>query len=201
MSEHLLKEEELARVVVAHQHLVIGECLTECMRCDMDVKSKLTPNFLQDPLGGVAVYRLIHVASPVTLASEHVVTQLNTICVLQVEYHGVDHRTVDRDVPVLWNLPCFAGLLLQNREGGLEPELFVDQVGEPQRKQIADAESKVDTNDEQHVVSVSAVIYEPFRDAVDIVDALDWFTGVFVGDLVGCILVCGCDHSAKHHVP
>lgn len=161
MAEDLLEEQQLAWVIVAHQHLVEGERLAERMCRNVDVEAKRSTDFLQNSLYRVAVHRGVGSTTSVTLSSEHIVTELHARCILQVEGDCIDHSIVDGDVSVLLNLPGVSRLLLKDGEGCFEPELIIDDVGEPEREQVADTEPEVDTNDEEHVVSVSPVGDEP----------------------------------------
>jgi len=157
VSEYLLEEQELAGIIAAHHHLVITEGLSQRMGCDPCFDAQSLSNLLQHPIYGHPTHRLVLVTTSVAFAPEHVVVELPG-GVLQVQFHGVHHGFVNRDVAVLLNLAGLLGLLLQYREGSLEGEALVDQVAEPQLNQITDAESEVDAYDEEHVVAVALLL-------------------------------------------
>ena len=157
VSEYLLEEQELARIIAAHHHLVITEGLSQRVGCNPCFDTQSLSDFLQHPIYGHPAHRLVLVTASVALAPEHVVVELPG-SVLQVQFHGVHHGFVNRDVAVLLNLAGLLGLLLQYRKGSLEGEALVDQVAEPQLNQITDAESEVDAYDEEHVVAVALLL-------------------------------------------
>ena len=158
-------------------------------------------DLFQNSLDGVAVHRLVVASAPVALTTKHIVTQLHTGGMLKVEHDRIDHRIVDGDVSVLLNLSGVLSLLLQNGEGGLEPELLIDQMGETKREQIADTKTKVDANDKEHIVSVSTLADEPVGDRVDVINALDRITGMLASNLVGSILDSRSDQTFSENSP
>ena len=97
-------------------------------------------------------------ATTVGLASEHIVTQADARCVLQIGDDCLTDCSVDGDVPVTLVLPSIAGLLLEDGEAGLEGQVLVDEVGEAELTEVAHSKSKVDTNDEEHIVTEALVV-------------------------------------------
>lgn len=134
--------------MIADQHLVVSEGLAQSVGGYHDVKTERIGDLLQDPVDGHPAQRLVLILASVGLAGEHVVTEVDAGGVLQVQRHSIHHGVVDGDVAVLLDFAGVAGLLLQNREGGFESKFIIDQMTEPQGKQIADSKSEVDSDDE-----------------------------------------------------
>ena len=138
---------------------------------------------------------LVLILSPVTFTPEHVVAQMNIRGVLQIEKNCVPYSFIDTDVAVFLNLPRISGLGLQNGEAGLECEVVVDQVGEPQQSQVTDSQPKVNTHNEEHVISPSSLVDQVLGDTVDILHALDRLSSVLRSQVIGDILNRWCDEA------
>ena len=146
--------------------------------------------------------RLILVLSPVALTPEHVVAQMNIRGVLQIEKNCVPYSFIDTDVAVFLNLPRISGLGLQNGEASLECEVVADQVGEPQQSQVTDSQPKVNTHNEEHVVSPSSLVDQVLGDTVDILHTLNRLSGVLRSQVIGDILNRWCDEAGLDlHAP
>ena len=123
-------------------------------------KAEVIGNTLHDIVNGVAVEGLVRGRTVVALRPEHVIAQPHVGCILKVQGDSFDNGSIDGDIPVLLMLSGVLGFLLQNSKAVFEGELFVDDMGEPEQTQIADAKTEVDTNDEEHVVPVPFVLDE-----------------------------------------
>ena len=75
-------------------------------------------------------------------------------------------------------LACVPGLLFQNGEPVTESAIIIDDVGEAQRAKVADTKSKVNANDEQHIVSETLLSNEELGDADDVIHTLDGLSSV-----------------------
>ena len=133
--------------MVADQHLVVSEGLAESVSSHHDVKTERIGDLLQDPVDGHPAQRLVLVLAVIGVAGEHVVAQVDAGGVFQVQRYSIDYGVVDCDVAVLLDFAGVAGLLLQDREAGLESKFIIDQMTEPQGEQVADSKSEVDSND------------------------------------------------------
>ena len=69
-------------------------------------------------------------------------------------------------------------------------------MGEAQRAKVADAKSKIDTNNEQHIISEPLLSNQELRDADDVIHALDRFSGV-LDSKVGMYLFSGGGDEAS----
>lgn len=148
VTEDLLEQQESPGIVIADQHLVVSEGLAESVGCYHDVKTERIGDLLQDSVDGHPAQRLVLILAVIGVAGEHVVAQVDAGGVFQVQRHSIDHGVVDCDVAVLLDFAGVAGFLLQDREAGLESKFIIDQMTEPQGKQITDSKSEVDSNDE-----------------------------------------------------
>ena len=126
-------------------------------------------------------YGLTAVLPSIGFTHKQIVVHLHlAVGMLQIESNRFSHRVVDGDIAILLTLAGVPGLLLEHWKLVLERKIVVDQVGEPECSEIAHAESKVDTNDEHHVVPVSTLGNEIPGDAHDVIHTLDW---------IGCMLL------------
>ena len=173
--QHLREKQELPRVVVTHYHLVEGEGLPESVSRHLDVQVKIVCDSFQDPIDGFPIQRFVAVLSSVGFTSEHIVTEGNSRCMLQIQDHCIDDCCVDGDVSVLFLLPCVSGLLFEDWETILKGEVVIDQIGEPKHSEITDSKSKVNTNNEQHIVTVAFILDQVVGDPHDVIHRLDWF--------------------------
>ena len=94
----------------------------------------------------------------VGLATEQVIAQAHIGGVLQIGDDCLSNSGVDGDVAVPLVLPGIAGLLLEDGEAGLEGQVIVDEVSEAKLPEVTHSESKVDANDEQHIVTIPLVV-------------------------------------------
>lgn len=147
VTEDLLEQQESPGVVIADQHLVVSEGLAESVGCYHDVKTERIGDLLQDPVDGHPAQRLVLILTVIGVAGEHVVTQVDAGGVFQVQRYSIDYGVVDCDVAVLLDFAGVAGLLLQDREAGLESKFIIDQMTEPQGEQVADSKSEIDSYD------------------------------------------------------
>ena len=131
----------------------------------------------------------------VGFTTEHIVAEADIRSVLEVESDRLDDRIVDGDVAICLALTGITGLLLEHRETILECAVVVDEVGEAEHTQVAYAESKVDANDEEHIVSVSTILNKVVRDGENVVHTLDWFSGVFRCELTVSIFCSRSDET------
>lgn len=171
---------------MAHQHLVVAERLTQRMGGHFHRQVEFIGDALQEPVNRFHTQRLVDVAATVGLTAEHIVTQADIRCVLQIESHRFNDGVVDSDVAVLLALAGVARLLLEHGEAVAECAVVVNKIGEPKHPQVAGAESKVDTDDEQHVVTIAPVGNKVLGDAEDIIQALDRFGSVLCSKLAVC---------------
>ena len=195
MTENLLEQQESPGIIVAHQHLVVGEGLAERMSSYLSLKTERTSDFLQYPIDGHSTHRLVQVPAVVGFAAEHEVAETDAGGVLQIQRHSIDHGVVDRDVTIL---PDFAGvrsLLLQDRECGSESKFIIDQVTEPETEQVADSKTEIDSYDEQHIISVPSASQEPGRHLLYVLNILNRFRSVLAGDEIRCVFDGGRDQT------
>jgi len=178
VTKYLLEKQQLAGVVAAHHHLMIGEGLTQCMGRHTITKAKVFSDTLKHKVNGLLADRLVFVHSIIGLAAEHIVAEVNAGRVLKVQGHSFYNCCVDGDIAVALTLAGVSRLLLQNRKTVTESAIIVDDVSEPKYTEVTDTKSKVDTNNEQHIISESLLSNQELRDADDVVHALDWLGGV-----------------------
>jgi len=153
--EHLLQEQELAVVIMRHQHLVVAERLAERMRRHLHIKTEVGSDALKDTVNRLDAEWFVNTTAVIGYATEHIVAQAHTIRVLQVERHSFPNSLVDSDVTVLLALAGVTCLLLEHREAILERKVVVDEIGEPKHTKVANTESKVDADNKEHIVAVS----------------------------------------------
>ena len=139
---------------------------------------------------------LVLVGTIVGFTAEHVVTEPNTRGVLQIKSNCFDYCSVDGDVSVALMLTGVLGLLLQNREPISEGAVIIDEVGEPKCDQVAHTEAKVDSNDEEHIVSIALLPNKELGDADDVVHVLDWLSGMFRGKLLSYLFGSRSDETS-----
>ena len=77
-----------------------------------------------------------------------------------------------------------------------EGKVIVDQMGEPQDSQVTDSQPKVNSNNEEHVISPSLLADQELGDTDDILHALDRLSSVLRCQLVGGVLGCWGDKSS-----
>lgn len=184
VTEHLLEKEKLSGVVPTHDHLVVSKRLAEGMGRHSISKAKVSCNALQHGINRSPVDWLILIRAIIGLTAEHVVTEPNTRSVFKIEGDCLNYCSVDGDVAVSLMLTGVFGLLLQNRESISEGAVIIDEVGEPKCDQVAHAEAKVNSNDEEHIVSITLLSNKELGNADDVVHVLDWLSGVFWGKLL-----------------
>ena len=103
---------------------------------------------------------------------------MNTGRVLKIQGYGFHNCCVNGDVAVALTLASVPCLLLQNRKAVTEGTIVIDDMSEPKHTEVADTKSKVDTNNEQHIISEPLLSNQELRDADDVIHALDRFSGV-----------------------
>ena len=195
MVEHLLEQEQSSLVVASAHHHPVAEGLAERMGGHLDVQVKVVSDTLEDTVNGLDAERLIDVAAVVGFTTEHIVAEADIRSVLEVESDRLDDRIVDGDVAICLALTGITGLLLEHRETILKGAVIVDEVGEAEHTQVAHAESKVDADDEEHIVSVSTILNKVVRDGENVVHTLDGFSGVFRCELTVSIFCSRSDET------
>ena len=178
VTKYLLEKQQLAGVVAAHHHLMIGEGLTQCMGRHTITKAKVFSDTLKHKVNGLLADRLVFVHSIIGLAAEHIVTEANVWSVLKVQGHSFYNCCVDGDIAVALTLAGVSRLLLQNGKTVTESTIIIDDMSEPKYTEVTDTKSKVDTNNEQHIISEPLLSNQELRDADDVVHALNRFSGV-----------------------
>lgn len=191
VTEHLLENEELPRVIAAHHHLMVSKGLTEGVAADLRVDIAVAGYALEyvvhrHPGEGIVAVLVV------TLTVEHVIVELRG-AIDQIEGNSLYNCVVDRYIAVLLHLASITGLLLKDGELGLEAQVVIYDAGEPQRKKVADTKAEVDAHYEEHVVTVALVFDQKRRDPVDVIHALDRLGGVVDHDLVLDSLSIGGD--------
>lgn len=184
VAKHLLEEEKLPWVVPTHNHLVVSKRLAEGVCRHSISKAKVSCNAFQHGINRSSMDWLILIRAIIGLAAEHVVTEPNTRSVFKIEGDRLNYCSVDGDVAVSLMLTGVLGLFLQNRESISEGAVIIDEVGEPKCDQVAHTEAKVNSNDEEHVVSITLLSNKELGNADDVVHVLDWLSGVFWGKLL-----------------
>ena len=91
--------------------------------------------------------------------------------VLKVQGDSFDNCGVNGDVAVALMLACVP-VFFQNGEPVTKSAIIIDDVGEAQRAKVADTKSKVNANDEQHIVSETLLSNEELGDADDVIHTL-----------------------------
>lgn len=196
VAKHLLEKQELPGVVAAHDHLVIGERLTQRVGSHPITKTEVFRHTLQHGIDGLLADGLVLVTSIIRGTAEHIVAQVDTRGILQIEGNCFHHGGVDGDVTVALMLPSVLGFLLQNGEAVTEGTVVIDEVGEPEGSQVTHSETKVDTNDEQHIVSKPLFLNEELGDTDDIIHTLDGLSGMLLGKLTVNLLSGGGDETS-----
>lgn len=160
VTHHLLQKEKLPGVIVRHNHLMVSKSLTKRVGRHLNVEVEVFGEPFQNPVDGVPMDGLVLRATMVGLASEHIVTQTWRFWqVLQICDDGLLNCSVDGDVAVPLMLPSIASLLLKDWEASLEAlAVFIDEMSEAELPEVAHSESKVDANDEEHIVTVTPII-------------------------------------------
>ena len=69
-------------------------------------------------------------------------------------------------------------------------------MGEAQRAKVADTKSKVNANDEQHIVSETLLSNEELGDADDVIHTLDGLSSVLDSKVVVHLLSSGSDETS-----
>ena len=139
---------------------------------------------------------LILVYSIIGLAAEHIVTEANVWSVLKVQGDSFDNCGVNGNVAVALMLACVPGLLFQNGEPVAKSAIIIDDVGEAQRAKVADTKSKVNANDEQHIVSETLLSNEELGDADDVIHTLDGLSSVLDSKVSVHLLGGGSDETS-----
>ena len=93
-------------------------------------------------------------------------------------------------------LACVPSLLFQNGEPVTEVAIIIDDVGEAQRAKVADTKSKVNTNNEQHIVSKALLPNEELGDADDVIHILDGLSSVLDSKVGVHLLSSGSDKTS-----
>ena len=94
----------------------------------------------------------------VGLATEQVIAQAYIGGVLQICDDCLSNSGVDGDVAVPLVFPGIACLLLEDGEAGLKGQVIVDEVSETELPEVAHSKPEVDTNDEEHIVTIPLVV-------------------------------------------
>ena len=69
-------------------------------------------------------------------------------------------------------------------------------MSEPKHTEVTDAKSKVDTNNEQHIISESLLSNQELRDTDDVVHALDGLGGVLDSEVGMYLFGSGGDEAS-----
>lgn len=159
-------------------------------------KSKVTSNAFEHRVNGLLANGFVLVHSIIGLAAEHIVTEANVWSVLKVQGDSFNNCGVNGDVAItlmLARVPC---LLFQNGEPVTEGTVIIDDVCEAQGAKVADTKSKVNTNNEQHIVSETLLSNEKLGDADDVIHALDGLSSVFDSKVGVHLLGGGSDETS-----
>lgn len=160
MTHHLLEKQELSGVIVGHHHLMVSKCFPESMSGHLDVEVKVFGDTLENSVYRVPMDRLVLGATMVGLTSEHIVTQIRRLGeALKVCDDSLFNCSVNGDMTIPLVLPGVAGLLFKDREAGLEAlTVFIDEMSEAELPQVTHSQSKVDANDEEHIVTEAPIV-------------------------------------------
>lgn len=112
----------------------------------------------QNPVNGVPMDGLILGTTVVGLTTEQVVAQADIGSILQISDDGLADGCIDGNVAVPLVLPGIASLLFEDGEAGLEGHIIIDEMSEAELPEVAHSESKVDANDEEHIVTVTPIV-------------------------------------------
>lgn len=166
------------------------------MSCHAVTKSKVTSNAFEHRVNGLLADGLILIHSVIGLAAEHIVTEANVWSVFKVQGDSFNNCGIDSDVAIALMLACVPSLLFQNGKPVTEGAIIIDDVGEAQRAKVADAKSKVNTNDEQHIVSETLLSNEELGDADDVIHTLDGLSSVLDSKVGVHLLSGGSDETS-----
>lgn len=89
-----------------------------------------------------------------------------------------------------------SGSSFQNGEPVTKGAIIIDDVGEAQRAKVADTKSKVNANDEQHIVSETLLSNEELGDADDVIHTLDGLSSVLDSKVSMHLLGGGSDETS-----
>ena len=195
MTEDLLEQEQLTGVVVGHEHLMESKGLSQGVGRHMDIQTEVLANTTDDSINGIAVDRNIFVAASIAFTSEHIIAELYARCIFKVQGYGFDDSRVDGNVPITLLLSGILGLLFQNGKGVLEGAVGINNMRESKGKQIADSQTEVYANDEEHIISIPFLANKELGDPVDILDVLDRLCGMLSSDLVVGVFGSGGDEA------
>ena len=138
---------------------MVSKCLPESMSGHLDVEVKVFGDTLENSVHRVPMDRLVLGATMVGLTSEHIVTQIRRLGeALQVCDDSLFNCSVNGDMTILLVLPGVAGLLFEDWEAGLECHIVIDEMSESELPQVAHSQSKVDANDEEHIVTEAPIV-------------------------------------------
>lgn len=157
--EHLLQEQKASGIVMAANHHPIAEGLTKRVGRHAVGEAEVAGDAFEGYVDGLSGQRVVLVLSPIGFRPEHIVAQAYAGSMFEIKRYGFDDGVVNSDVAVLLPNTGVTGLLLEDGEAVFEGEVRIDDVGEPKRLQVRNAEPKVDTDDEQHVVPIPALLY------------------------------------------
>ena len=159
------------------------------------VQIQLVSDTLQNHIYGANGQRLIQVAAAIGQTAEHEVAEAHTGSIFQIQGDGFDDSVIDSDISIFFTLTGITCLLLEHRERIAERTIIINKIREAKHAKIACAKSEVDTDDEQHIVTIPSAIYKELRDAEDIVHTLDRLGGVFRGELTSGVFNSGGDKA------
>ena len=175
---------------------MIGEGLTQCVGSHTITKTKVFGDTLKHKVNGLFADRLVFVHSIIGLAAEHIVAEVNTGRVLKIQGHSFHNCCVNGDVAVALTLTSVPCLLLQNRKAVTEGTIVIDDMSEPKHTEVTDTKSKVNTNNEQHVISEPLLSNQKLRDADDVIHALDRLGGVLDSKVCMYLFSSGGDEAS-----
>ena len=158
---------------------MISKGLPQRVSGHLIAKTKIGSDAFENVVSSLSSERSVCVLVAIALAPEHVVTELDSWCIGQIKSYGFDYSFIDSDATVLSVLPCVLRLLFQNVEAITERAVIINDIGEPDLQKVADTESEVNANDEEHVVSVSSLVDKVLGYTDDVIHVLDWFRCVF----------------------
>ena len=190
MTVYLLQESQLPRIITGHPHLMVTERLAKSVSRYMAVELQGIGSLFQYTFRAISSDRLIGVLARMMRGSEQIVAQAYVRSICQIEGDRIDYRLVDSHVSVPAYLSGILRLLLQYRESLFKSQILVNEIGEPQRQQVADTKPKVDTKDEEHVISVALMVYIPFAHTLYISDVLYRVARMIGSQFVVCTFDC-----------
>lgn len=139
---------------------------------------------------------LIGITAVIGLTAEHIITESNARSIFQIERNRFNDSSVDSDVSILLNLSGVLSLLLQNGKAVTESAIIVNQMAEPEGGKVTHTKTKVDTNDEEHIISEPLLSNKELGDADDVIHILHWLGGVLSSELLLNILCSGGDETS-----